>query len=325
MERFSLSMVWAAVLCTVVSSNGFAQENPRTDVAPIYEEGLRAMGAKDFATACQKFAEVTQKYPEGIGAWLELGRCEQARGRLARAYEVFKAAEAAATSVQQTERAERAGAAARALEPRLSRWMIAVPTSARGLPGLVVRVDGVVVGPDKWDKPMAVDGGSHVVLAEALGKRSWQTTVVVKNESDSKTVVVGPFEDAVAPVSAVVIAPVPARVQAKPTRPLRTVGFVTGGVGLAALAAGSIAGGIAFSRHGDAIEGGHCVDGGCNAMGGKLEAESRTAGNVSTAMFVAGGVLVAAGGVMAFAIPTREKSSATLMVGPTGVVGRWVF
>jgi hypothetical protein len=321
MKRFSWNIPIVALLLVAMAPIAGAQENPRADVAPIYEEGLRAMGAKDYVTACRKFTEVTQKYPEGIGAWLELGRCEEARGRLARAYDVFKAGEAAATSVGQTERAKRATDAARALESRLSKWTIVVPMHLRSLPGLVVQIDGDAIGPEKWDKPIPVDGGTHVVTAKADGKKPWQSKVELKNESDWKSVQVGPFEDvtvAIAPVIAPVLPP-------KRTSPLRVGGFVTGGVGVAALVAGSIAGGVAISRHGDAVDGGHCANGGCNEIGGKLEAASRAAGNVSTGMFVAGGVLVAAGAVMAFAIPTKEKGSAMVLVGPTGAAVRLVF
>ncbi len=321
MKRFSWHIPIVALLLVAIAPAASAQENPRADVAPIYEEGLRAMGAKDYATACQKFTEVTQKYPEGIGAWLELGRCEQTRGRLARAYDVFKAGEAAATSVGQTERAKRAGDAARALETRLSKWTIVVPMQLRSLPGLVVQIDGQAIGPEKWDKSIAVDGGTHVVVAKADGKRPWQSMVDIKTEGDWKSVQIGPFKDIPAKT-----AQTPALVTpSKRTSPVRIGGFVAGGVGLAALAAGSIAGGVAFSRHADAVDGGHCVNGGCNEIGGALEEESRTAGNVSTGMFIAGGVLVAAGAVMAFAIPTKENRSAKVMVGPTGAAVRWVF
>lgn len=321
MKRFSWNIPIMALLLVAMAPIARAQENPRADVAPIYEEGLRSMGAKDYVTACAKFAEVTQMYPEGIGAWIELGKCEQARGRLARAYDVFKAGEAAATSVGQAERAKRAGDAARALEPRLSKWTIVVPMHLRSLPGLVVQVDGAAFGPDMWDKPIPVDGGAHVVSAQADGKKRWESKVDIKNEGDWKSVQVGPFED----IPVTTSPPPPPVVPRKGTSPVRIGGFVAGGVGLAALAAGSIAGGIAFSRHADAVDGGHCVNDGCNEIGGALEDESRTVGNASTGLFIAGGVLVAAGAVMAFAIPTKEKGSAKVMVGPTGAAVRWVF
>lgn len=326
MKRFSWWMVSLTVLCGVVSTRANAQENPRADVAPIYEEGLRAKGAKDYATAIQKFTEVTQKYPEGIGAWLELGHCEQLQGRLARAYEVYLAARAAANGLGQAERAKRAEDAAKALEGRLSRWVIAVPGHTRGLSKLVVRVDGSVWNADKWDKPWPVDGGTHEIVVMADGKKPWKTTVEIKIEGDSKTVNLGPLADEV------LTKPLPLRPaavvmneRAKPVKPLRVAGFVTGGVGLAALVGGSIAGGLAISRHGAAVDGGYCLNGGCNEVGAKLEAESRLAGNVSTGLFIAGGVLVGAGVVMAFALPTKEKASANVLVGPTGAMVRWVF
>ncbi len=328
MKRFSWTIPILA-LCLIAALPAHAQENPRADVAPLYEEALRAKGAKDYVTASRLFSEVIQKYPEGIGAWLELGQCEQLRGRLARAYEVYTAAEAAANSVGQSERAKRAKDAAAALEGRVSRWTIAVPAPTRGLSKLVVRVDGVVWSPDKWDKAFPVDGGSHEISATADGKKPWKTTVEIKTEGDSKTVNIGPFDDVAPPQSPMAMPPMNAQpvaplVPAKRS-PVRIAGFVTGGAGLAALVGGSIAGGIALSRHGTAIDKGWCENGGCNEYGAALEEQSRTAGNASTGLFIAGGVLVAAGAVMAFAIPTKEKASAQILVGPTGASVRWVF
>lgn len=289
-----------------------AQENPRADVQPLYEEALRAMGAKDYQTACQKFSEVTQKYPEGIGAWLELGRCEQARGRIARAYEVFLAAEVAAKNQGQTERSLRAANAAKALEPRLSFWTISVPAEIRKLPGLVVHVDGSTFALTKWDKPLPIDGGKYLITAEATGKRTWETTISLKAEGDSQTVVVGPLLNAEKPT--VVFVPE----QKMP--PVKTAGFVAVGVGAAGLVAGVISGSIALSRHNEAVDGtsAHCVNNQCDRAGADLEQQSRTAGNVSTGMFIAGFVL-AAGGVTAILIQTGKETKTKVSIGPMGL------
>jgi hypothetical protein len=76
--------------------------------------------------------------------------------------------------------------------------------------------------------------------------------------------------------------------------PLRTVGWVVGGVGVAGLIVGAVAGGIAVSDQ----SGAHCTDDKC--LGSLSGAKS--AATASTVGFVAGGVLVAGGvGLILFA------------------------
>jgi hypothetical protein len=73
---------------------------------------------------------------------------------------------------------------------------------------------------------------------------------------------------------------------------------------------------------------GHCgEDNRCDATGVGLRDDAITAGDVSTAFFIAGGALAAGGAVLFFTAPPAKpaKMSASFMVGPQGIAirGRW--
>lgn len=298
--------------------------DPRAEAQTLYEDAMRLMGAKDYASACPKLDEVVRLYPEGLGAWIELGRCEEARGRLARAYSVYRAAEAGASNAGQTDRNRRAGELARALEPRLSHWTIEVPAATRNLPGLIVRVDGARFELADWNKPIPVDGGKHVIVAEATGKQAWTKEIEIARERDSVTVRVDMLQEQdTSPANAVVSSPgnSEAASQASGVSPLRAAGFVGGGLGAAALLGGAIAGGIAMARHNDAVDGGHCLaDGRCDQVGGALEADSRSAGIASTVLLIAGSVFVAGGVTMVVMSYGKTENAVRVGVTPSGFV-----
>jgi len=333
MNGFSRFIPLSALTLLLATSPSWAQENPRAEVLPLYDEAQRAMAAKDYASACPKFADITLRYPEGVGAWLEYGRCEQERGRLATAYDIFRRAEAKAAEYGQTERIKRGADAAKALQPRLSLWTIAVPESVKILRGVVVLADGKPLASSSWDKPFPVDGGHHVVVVEAPGKKSWSKELDIAPERDSVTVRVNLLADADNPSSApsarIVEAPDdPGNVRRARQNPLQTAGFIGGGVGVAALVGGAIAGGFAFSKHGEAVEGSPppCVQNECNRLGDDLEKQSRRAGNVSTGLVIAGGVLVASGVVLVFALPGKaERGTPKVGVGPGGIIVSGAF
>lgn len=293
----------------------------------LYEEAIRAMSAKDYATACPKLEEVVHQYPEGLGAWIELGRCEEARGRYARAFEVYTTAEAAASEAGQKWRSQRARQLARDLEPRLSKWIILVPDSVKSLSGVRVRNDGVELPRTQWDQMIAVDGGRHVITVEAAGKQTWIEKVDVARERDVVTVHVPLLDDVDVPSPHIESTPpssneiASSRPSISPTgvSPLRAAGFVGGGIGVAGLVGSAIAGGFALARHNDAIDNAHCVDGRCDATGGSLETQSRSAGTASTALFVVGSVFLAGGITMTVMSYRRTDSDVRVLVGTQGI------
>ncbi len=96
------------------------------------------------------------------------------------------------------------------------------------------------------------------------------------------------------------------------------------GLGGAGLAVGAITGGLALSKHSSLVSqcsGGHCYDTQKAALSGDVDSY-HTLGTVSTAGFIAGGVLAAGGLVL---VLTSPKGSVAPVVGPSYFGARGTF
>jgi hypothetical protein len=266
------------------------------------------------------------------GALLALATCHEQQGKLASAWAEFS--DAAARS-QREGRADRVAAAKermQALEPRLSMLTISVSTATASLPGFELRRDGVALGKAVVGVPVQVDGGDHTVEVVATGKKAWKTRVTVGNENDRKTVSVWSLEDASGATA------LPEAGTARPNEeasspttgasPLQHSGGLTGmqigglavgGAGVVGIVVGSIFGLRAIGKNNDANSG--CSGSACTtpeAVQTRLDA--RSAGNISTVAFVAGGVL-AATGVTLFVVGKRKHAEAATMSVVPAVAG----
>ena len=101
---------------------------------------------------------------------------------------------------------------------------------------------------------------------------------------------------------------------------MRTAGFVTAGVGLAALGGGAIAGLIAIQTNSDSKK--DCDAPAyvmCGTTGLSQRSEARTAGDVASVLFIGGAVLAAAGVTMVIVAP-KNKQAARVDLTPLGWV-----
>jgi hypothetical protein len=151
-----------------------------------------------------------------------------------------------------------------------------------------VRRDGGVVEGPLLDTEMPVDPGAHVVSATAPDREGWSERLVVEEARS--------YEIAVPVLAAPTDRALPERTPSRPTPATRTAILVTGIVGAGAVLAGSAFGVRALVLANDASS--HCPPGGCDDRGFSERGDSLTAGNVSTALFVGGGILLAASAVL---------------------------
>ncbi len=200
---------------------------------------------------------------------------------------------------------------------------------------LVDRLDGTAI---------ALDPGPHAFRFEAAGQPPVDKAFVLfEGQKDRRErVVVGTIPPPVTPSSetasppddAAMEDPLPMPTPDTSTRTslpawvrngtLTTVGMVTSGVGLLGLTLGTVFGIEALSKKHDA---------GCNSssvcpddIAASTLRSSRSAGNLSTAFFVAGGVVEAAGVTM-WIVGRSSEIRATAQIGPTGagvrLIGSW--
>lgn len=288
-----------------------AQERDPTGAEALFWEGRRAFDAGQYEVACARFEE-SQRLDPSVGTLFNLAVCEEARGRIAQAWQHFAQAEGQlpADDQRRTYAAERVAA----LAARLPRLTITLPGGAPA--GLAVSRDGIVVAAGGFGVPLPTPPGRHEIVVSAPGRPDRKIEVVLA-EAESKTVIAEPNAVASAPAP---WTPPPGEATTPRRSPWRTVGWVSLGVGAAGLALGAVAGLLAIDAEAkiqddcDPGAGGRLK---CGSDGLDAASSGKTWATTSTVAFVAGAA-AAAGGVT-LVIATNPGTSSS--VGPSVRLG----
>jgi serine/threonine-protein kinase len=326
--------VRAAMLSAAVTIAGGAATTARAQSSgdqaaaeALFKQGRDLMAAGHLAEACPKLAE-SQRLDPGTGTLLNLATCYERNGQIASAWVTYKEAATAAQNADQAERAQLARRKAAELEPKLSMLTIVVPAAA-DRPDLQIRRDGQVIGRPGWGVPIPVDPGVHTIEATAAGRKPWQGQASVEGAAAQASVEVPPLAEVPveasapsAPAPAAAPAPTAAAPALAPAAPpahasmQRTLGLVTGAVGIAGLIVGATFGFIAQSDNNDAKT--HCkTDTSCDPTGVSQTNSALHAATASTVAFIAGGALTAAGlALWLTAPPGGSESGGHVAVAP---------
>ncbi len=285
------------------------QANDRVMAESLFDEGRKLLEDGKLDEACAKL-DASNRMESAVGTLLNLGDCNERRGRLATAWSNYRAAASLAVTRGDAARADFARRRSDLLQPRLSTLtvQIAVPE-----PGLRVKRDGVDVDDAAWGTALPIDAGAHVIVAEAPGKASWSTSIVIADGDGQHSVV------KVEPLAAAASAPVPAattkdalapRAPTPEPRATRTLGFV--GIGAGALAIGA---GVYFALHARSTwDDGepHCdAANRCDDVGVALNRSARKSGDIATVAITSGLILAAAGVVAVLLSPSKTNAAAT--------------
>jgi hypothetical protein len=188
--------------------------------------------------------------------------------------------------------------------------------AGQDLAAVEVQVDGQTVADHLVGTALRVDPGSHVFTFTVAGKPSVTRTFVLKEgERDRREQVrIGAPADAASEVPA----PVPGTGRS-------TLGLVVGGVGVVGLGVGSAFGLLALSatnqQKTDCASPTSCPHVGAAATDHK---SAQTDGAISTAAFIAGGALLATGGILFFSAPHSEKPTTAGFIVSPGGGGIWL-
>lgn len=298
------SSILASSLVLFVASNAGAQNAALAE--KLFREGKKLLDKKSYAEACPKLAESARLDPAS-GTLLALGLCHEGQGKTASAWADYTEAASVAKRDNRPDREKAALQKASQLEPKLARvtFDVAAATTTKGLE---VRQDDVVMGSAGW-KDAPVDAGEHVLEVTAPGKKPFKTTFTVTT-SEKKIVAVPALEDVPVATS---VAP------EKKSSPLKTAGFVTGGVGIASLVASGIFGAVAIAKNGEGKSA--CPMKTCaNPSGVDANHAAETFADLSTVLFIAGVVLTGAGVTMVIVSPSKT-STMGLVLTPIGAGG----
>jgi hypothetical protein len=261
----------------------------RATARALAQEGLAALGHKDFAAAADRFAraDATVHAPTFL---IKLAEAQAGLGQLLNALETCS-------------RIRREGLGPDAPSP----FVQAHEDAGKALAALQARLGA----------KRAVDPGKHVIRAAAPGFRAKEASVTVAE----RAVQLVPLAlDEPGPAEAIPEAP-SAPPAGSVRRPLGIAGLAAGGVGLAV---GSVLGGLAIAKHGEIAP--NCQDGVCPSSYKASIATYYQYSRVSAASFIAGGALAVTGLVLVVTAPRPKPGvsvAPVLAPGWAGVEGRF--
>jgi hypothetical protein len=299
-SRFAALLVLSSLLATSVAS---AQGEGAAAAEVLFNQGREAMERKDYDAACQRFRESEQIDP-APGTKLNLADCEEKRGRLATAWELFRA-----VPRDLPESDERYGIAmtrAAALEKRLPTLTLRL---AAGAPATTkVRVGSAAIGSGSFGVALPLDPGKHSLVIEAPGHEP-RTIEIELVEGQPQTLDVVPGTATAVPGPPAPVPDGPARAASSSGK--KTLGYVFGGIGLVGVAVGSVAGVIVLSKKRTFDE--ECRDDRCSQLGDDARDSGRAIARISTAGFIVGALGLGAGAY--FILTADSKSETALHVG----------
>src|SRR5450432_3796383 len=290
----------------------------------LFKDGRALMAGGRLSEACPKLEESNRLDPSG-GTILNLALCHQQQGMLARSWSEFNEAAAFARRDLRPDREMVARKYALALEPRLSKLIIVVPSRTR-MKGLRIECDRRDLGDASWSTAMPIDGGEHLVRASAPGMEPFATTIVLANEGDAQTIEIPPLTTAATIAVPPPKTPLTAAAFAAPAvhsnvgspsekRNLRrTLAWTIGAAGIAQLGIAGYFGLHAMAEHrrsNDLCPGGQqCT----SQLGVDLNNDAGRAADVSTVLTVTGLVGVAVG---VYLLVTSHETSTAIAPTPS--------
>jgi hypothetical protein len=215
--------------------------------------------------------------------------------------------------------------------PRTS-LRIEVPLEVVRIPKVSIKLDGVGVDLSEWSDGSLIKPGSHELNVSAPGYEPWTNPILVQN-GEQAVITIPKLEKTPSPSRPTDVATTPRKSNGFDGRVAGIVGIVTGGL---TIGAGAILGGIAISRD-RASDDGHCdANDFCFPKGVELRNSALKFADASTATFIVGGVLAAAGVIVIAASPStqsanvdrktgarRDHSALKVWLGPTSIGARY--
>jgi hypothetical protein len=278
----------------------------QSEADKLFDEAAALMKDKKYAEACPKF-EASNKLDPQVGGLLWLADCYDRNGQTASAYKTYKDAQKMA--IEKKDKQQRDKVAQKHLnqiEPHLTKLTILAPQEGKP-DGLEVTRDGEKLEGSDLGLAVPLDPGMHVITATAPKYKEWKKKIEVSGDGNTVTMTIGPLEK-----EEVAAPPPPPVEEGDPGFGYHVGGVVVGAMGLISIGVGSALGLVAAGKLSDSNANNHCdAQNTCDAIGLDLRSQAKDAALVSTILFVAGGVAVAAG-ITLFVLAPKKKHNAIL-------------
>jgi hypothetical protein len=283
----------------------------------LFDSARTAMARRDFDRACEQF-RASDKLDPAAGTEMNLADCEEKRGHLASAWELFRMVEEKLNPSD--ERVAVAHGRAQALQARVPRLTLEL---AAGSPkNSSVRDGSVELGSATFGIALPIEPGSHelVVSAPGFAERTFQIQLA---EGEVRSLVVSPGAP-VSPGAAPLAGPSPAATRS-PEQPARTgssgrtLGFVLGGVGVAGLGVATITSLMVVSKK-STVDAGCQPDKSCTSSALDAAHSGRTLEIVSNVGWVVGAAALGAGAyfLLTSGPSTKPSTAVALLPNPAG-------
>lgn len=306
-----------AAIALGLSSHAAAEPTtgPQAAAEALFERAQKLMDGGQIAEACEKLA-ASQELDPRLGTQLHLADCYDRAGRTATAWALFREVQERSRRAEQLDREQIARERAGALEAKLSRLELRV-AATRQEPGLTLSLAGSPVPKASWNVPLPVDPGSVVVEARAPGKKPWATRITIQPGPATQLVELPKLVTLPATAAARAPAAAATRAEARTGSSQRTLGWFTGGLGLAALVAGGVLGYRAYSLdESSKVECREDEPNACTPRGAALREQASGAARLSTITTASGALLAVGGLTLVMAAPAAQS-------GPVARAAAW--
>jgi hypothetical protein len=292
-QAFRLGLLSSCLLCAF-SAHAQVSAADKASAEALFNDGIALVRAGRFAEGCAKF-EGSQALEPTLGTELRLADCYDRVGKTASAWALFKESQGLAHRQGEEDREDVARQRADDLAQRLSYLVLEVDEPLP--PGLAIERNGQAVLPALLGSRIPVDPGPQTITARAPGRRTRADTVLVPPQPGEVRWHISPLESLPPPrVISVTLHP-----EAPRSDPKRSVGIVTGVVGLVAVGAGAGFGWYAMHLNDRSRSNAYCPTAGhngCTHEGVALRERAQAFARASTITLAAGGALLATGIVL---------------------------
>ena len=289
---------------TLAPRVALAQSGDSAGAEALFREGRALITQGDVAGACAKFRESNRLDP-AVGTVFNIADCEEKLGHLAQAWTLFQ--EVVQRLPANDDRHGIAEQRAAALEPRLPRLRLRLAASAPA--GTRVERDGVELGAASLESALPVDPGNHRLRVSAPGHETREFSIAL-NEGEQKSLDVSPGPPSAASAS-LVGKPAERPVDEPSGSGQKTLGYVVGGVGVAALVTGAVAGVLVLGQK-STVDANCDENKRCNQEGLDAAERGKTLGVVTTVALAAGAVGLGVGTYLVLSAgPTSDPGGRT--------------
>ena len=170
--RRPLSTV-ASCIIVFAFTTASAQPAPTLEADRLFQEGLALFDKGQFDDACKKFEQSIAKDPRALGTLMNLGRCNERRGKVATAQKLYQEAFDRASESNATVARDKAQERIAALAAQVP--VVTLERAGPPLEGEKLVIDDQVISSDKQE--LLLDPGAHTLVLTAPGRLPYQTTI----------------------------------------------------------------------------------------------------------------------------------------------------